>query len=95
MKEDTVLLANPVIVFRDEFEDFAVLFDPDNGEGYGLNQVGAHIWRLLDGKNTLREIKETVSAGFQNVDADVADHIEEFVSELIERGLAGYEIPQN
>ena len=94
MKEDAVLLANPDIVFRDEFEDFAVLFDPDSGEGYGLNQVGALIWKLLDGKNTFCEIKEKVGVGFQNVDTDVENHIDEFVQELIEKGLAGYEIPK-
>ena len=51
LKGDALLLANPVAVLREEFEDAAVLFDPDTGEGYGLNPVGVFIWKLLDGKS--------------------------------------------
>ena len=93
MKEDTVLLANPAVVFRDEFDDFAVLFDPDTGEGYGLNQVGTFVWRLLDGTHSLREIRAKVSETFQNTDADVDADVAEFVKNLVESGLAGHEIP--
>ena len=92
MDDNTVLMANPVVVFREEFEDFAVLFDPDSGEGYGLNPVGVLIWKLLDGNRSVREIKKEIRQNFRDVDKDAGNHIDEFIEELVERGLAGHKI---
>jgi len=36
-------IANPMVVFREEFDDWAVLFDPDSNETFGLNPVSAFI----------------------------------------------------
>ena len=30
-------IANPLIVLREEFDDWAILFDPDTGDAFGLN----------------------------------------------------------
>jgi SynChlorMet cassette protein ScmD len=49
-------IANPEVVLREEFDDWAVLFDPDSGEAFGLNPVGVFIWKRLDGKRTPAEI---------------------------------------
>jgi hypothetical protein len=43
-------VANPLIVLREEFDDWAILFDPDTGNAFGLNPTGVFIWKLLDGK---------------------------------------------
>ncbi len=42
-------IANPSVVLREEFDDWAVLFDPDTGRGFGLNPTGVYLWKLLDG----------------------------------------------
>ena len=92
MDDNSVLVANPSIVLREEFDDFAVLFDPESGEGYGLNEVGVLVWKLLDGKRTVEQISEQVRDSFAEVDDDVVDQTEQFISELIEKGLAGREV---
>jgi len=42
MKYDK-LNANPGVVLREEFDDWAVLFDPDTGESFAVDPVGVFI----------------------------------------------------
>lgn len=41
-------VANPLIVLHEEFDDWAILFDPDRGNAFGLNPTGIFVWKLLD-----------------------------------------------
>ncbi len=34
-------VANPSVVLREEFDNRAILFDPDTGDAFGINPVGA------------------------------------------------------
>ena len=45
-------IANPLSVLREEFDDWALLFDPDSGKVVGLNPVSVFIWKRLDGNHT-------------------------------------------
>ena len=36
-------IANSTIVFREEFDDWAILFDPDTNETLGMNPVSAFL----------------------------------------------------
>jgi SynChlorMet cassette protein ScmD len=87
-------IANPQIVLREEFDDWAILFDPDTGDGYGLNPVSVFIWKLLDGSHTLDCILKRLGESFGDVPEDAADHLSEFIEELSRRGLVGYEIAE-
>jgi len=49
-------VANPLLVLREEFDDWAVLFDPDIGNGFRLNPVSVFVFNHLDGKHTLKDI---------------------------------------
>ena len=51
-------IANPIVVLRKEFDDWAVLFNPDTAEAVGVNPVGVAIWELLTGKNSLEYMLE-------------------------------------
>ena len=62
-------IANPLIVLREEFDDWAILFDPDSGDAFGLNPIGVHIWK-----------------------DEAEGDLQEFIEDLVQRGLAGYEI---
>ncbi len=87
----TIPRVNPQVILREEFDDFSVLFDPDTGDGYGLNRVGVFIWKLLDGTNDLQTIKQKVSESFQHASDDVDNEVEQFLGDLVENGLVGYE----
>ena len=84
-------IANPMVVFREEFDDWAVLFNPDSNETFGLNPVSAFIWKKLDGKHTKAGILKALKAECDDVPSDAESHIEEFVSELDKKGLVAYE----
>ena len=92
MTDGSKPIANPQIVLREEFDDWAILFDPDTGEGYGLNPVSVFVWKLLDGNHTRDSILEGLKESFDEVPEDAADHLSEFIEELSRRGFVGYEI---
>ena len=84
-------IANQTIVLREEFDDWAVLFDPDTSEAYGLNPVSVFIWKRLDGKNTIADIVRELGKECEDMPGEAIDHVNKFVEELVEKGYAGYE----
>ncbi|MBM3296415.1 MAG: SynChlorMet cassette protein ScmD [Candidatus Aminicenantes bacterium] len=91
MSEDKPI-ANPQVILREEFDDWAVLFDPDTAHGFALNPVGVLIWKLLDGKHGLGDIVRVVRESCQDVPEDVEGHCREFIDSLVQQGLAGFEM---
>jgi len=87
-------VANPLIVLREEFDDWAVLFDPDTGNAFGLNPVGVFIWKRLDGKYAINEILKEQHKNCEDVPKVAESHLKDFVQSLVEQGLAGYESPK-
>ena len=85
-------VANPLIVLREEFDDWAILFNPDTGKGVGLNPAGVFIWKLLDGSHTLNDILEKLRGECEDVPEEAENDLKKFVQELTERGLAGFEV---
>jgi len=92
MPNDTRPIANFNLVLREEFDDWAILFDPDSGDGFGLNPVSVFVWKRLDGEHTQRQILDNIKEHFDNVPADADSHLQEFIQDLLNRGFAGYEI---
>ena len=83
-------IANPKILLREEFDDWAVLYDPDSGDAFGLNPVSVFIWKLLDGAHNDRDLLNRVLENCKNVPEEVESDIKEFINDLVERGFAGY-----
>ena len=85
-------IANPMVVLREEFDDWAILFDPDTAQAYGLNPVGVFVWKRLDGNHTITEILNELRAACKEAPPEANDHMNNFVKKLVEKGFAGYEI---
>ncbi len=81
--------ANPSIVLREEFDDWAILFDPDSGDTLGLNPIGVFVWRHIDGAHKVEDILENLQNNFEAVPDEAKDHLRDFIQGLVERGLAG------
>lgn len=92
MEDSAKPIANPLLVLREELDDWAILFDPDSGTGVGLNPVSVFIWKRLDGDHTAEEIVREVQEHFEEVPADADAHVTEFIEELVRLGFAGYEV---
>ena len=87
-------IVNPIAVLREEFDDWAVLFNPDTAEAVGINPVGVEVWKLMDGTKNLETIVAEVKETFDGVPESVVDEITTFVNDLKERGFIGYELTE-
>ncbi len=80
-----------MLVLREEFDDWAVLFDPETGDGYGLNPVSLFIWKRLNGRHTVRDLYKALCSCCENVPENAEQEIAGFIKELVNKGYAGYE----
>jgi SynChlorMet cassette protein ScmD len=85
-------VANPSVVLREEFDDWAVLFDPDTGNAFGLSPVGVFVWKLLDGSHSEKDVLRNLRESYEDVPEQVEAHIKDFIQNLVERGVAGHEV---
>jgi PqqD family protein of HPr-rel-A system len=84
-----LLVANPEIVFRLE-EDEGILFDPKTGEIKLLNETGAFIYQLLDGKHSKEEILNRLMEEYDCADRTKAEKdLDTFLQEMRRSQLVG------
>lgn len=84
-------IANPVAVLREEFDDWAILFNPDTAEAVGLNPVGVAVWKLIDGRRSVEDIAASVAEQFDETPPTVTEEVRKYVEELAEHGFLGQE----
>ena len=94
MKLSEKPIANPVVVLREEFDDWAVLFDPDTANAVGINPVGVTVWKLMDGKLSLKELVDEIKDRFADVPDAAIDDLTAFVNKLADSGFVGYELEE-
>ena len=85
-------IANPVVVLRKEFDEWALLYNPDSADAVGINPSGIAIWESLDGTKGPDEIAEILQVRFTDVPDSVVDDTSAFIDELEQRGFVGYEV---
>ena len=86
------LIVNPVVVLRKEFDDWAVLFNPDTAEAVGINPVGVAIWELLAENYSIQNLVENIKENFTDVPGIAHEEIQTFINDLSERGFIGFEV---
>ena len=91
MKKNNNPIANPLVVLREEFDDWAILFDPDVGNAFSLSPVSVFIWKRLDGQHTTDDILMELEDNCKSVPKEAKSHIKDFIEDLVKKGLAGYE----
>ena len=77
---------NPDIIFREIAGEF-ILVPIRNNVGdlnciYTLNEVGAKIWELIDGKREISEIRSALLEDFEVRPEEAGKDLEGFLSEL-------------
>ena len=82
-------IANPIIVLREEFDDWAILFNPNTADAVGTNPVGVAVWKQLDGKRSLEEIVAEIKNSFEDTPQAALKEITTFVNTLAENGFVG------
>jgi SynChlorMet cassette protein ScmD len=81
--------ANPIIVLREEFDNYGLLFDPDTGGVLVINPIGVSIWKLMDGKRDIDGIVREIGNLYEDVSAEAPKEIEAFIIDLANRGFVG------
>ena len=92
MKNGEKPIANRLVVLREEFDDWAVLFNPDTADAVGVNPVGVVVWKLMDGRRGLDQIVAGIQEACDGVPGAAPDEIAAFIDDLAERGFVGYEV---
>lgn len=81
---DSTVLASPQQISCDVAGE-AVLLSMRDGEYYGLNEVGASIWRLIQQPRTVVEVRDALLEEYDGISAEecaraVADFLDEMIS---------------
>ena len=84
-------IANPIVVLREEFDDWAVLFNPDTADAVGTNPVGVAVWKRMDGRRSLGDIVSEIKDSFTDTPDTAFNEIASFVNTLAEKGFVGLE----
>jgi SynChlorMet cassette protein ScmD len=85
-------IANPIVVLREEFDDWAVLFNPDTADAVGTNPIGVAVWKRMDGKRSLEDIVSEIKNSFEDTPDAASEEIAAFVNQLAENGFIGLEV---
>lgn len=68
--------------------DEVVLLSTENGQYYGLNAVGASIWRLIQMPRTLDEVRNGLLDEYEDVsDETCTTEVVAFVNDMLSLGL--------
>jgi SynChlorMet cassette protein ScmD len=90
MNETRSPVRNPVAVLREEFDDWAVLFNPDTAKAVGINPMGVVIWKLINGERSVEDLVKEIGQQYEDVPDNVREEVEKFMMELVEGGFIGY-----
>lgn len=92
MTDHNMPIANPLVVLREEFDDWAILFNPETADAMGINPVGVAVWKQMDGFRRLEEIIADLGERFAEVPDTAGQDITAFVNQLVELGFVRYEL---
>jgi hypothetical protein len=87
----TIVKPKPGLVFREESDDCAILFDPDSGSVRILNETAAAVWKKLDGKIPLSEAFADLRQEFEEFGPEAEAQIRDLILELVRLGSASLE----
>lgn len=71
-----------------KIDDELVMMDTDQGNYFGLNPVGAHIWNLLETAHSEADILASVQAAFAAPEASILQKdVSSFIELMTQNGL--------
>ena len=87
-----MLKVNQMAVFREEFDDSSLLFDPVMGKAFYLNNVSTFIWKQLCLEHSPDLIESGIRSEFSNIPQNLRSDIKDFLKSLIDNGFVGNEV---
>jgi hypothetical protein len=84
---ETTVIASPQQVSCD-IADEAVLLSMRNGEYYGLNEVGASIWKLIQQPRTVVQVRDALLEEYTDIEVEECEkEVLTFLNEMISLDL--------
>lgn len=83
---DSIPKRSPLVVSR-LLDEEAVLVHPVQGKVRVLNQVGARVWDLADGRRTLDDIVQMIASEYTVDSSRVQADVVVFCEDLVQRGV--------
>jgi len=78
---------NPLVVYQEEFDQSALLFRPDTGESFMLNQTASFLWKeLMKGKDEREALDALRAACEDGLPPAAEQEISSFIAELKTNG---------
>jgi len=87
-----MLKINQTAVFREEFDNNSLLFDPVTGKAFYLNPVATFIWQQLCLGHGFDKIEKEIRSRFSNIPANLKSDLDGFLRSLIDNGFVGSEV---
>lgn len=87
MSDRFLVVRNPVVVLREESDDWAFLYNPDSKESFGINPTGIIIWRLIDDQKTITDIADECKRLIAEIPSNLAEQLTAFIESLAKRNL--------
>jgi hypothetical protein len=87
LSEHSIIRAAENLIFRDDLGGEVALFNPASKQYYGLDAVGADIWRSLKQPRTLRQIRDIVLVKYEVAPECCERDLRMFMQELAAEGL--------
>ena len=85
--DDIRIYARCPDVIEREVDGEAVLLDLKTGIYYSLNEVGSEVWKLIDGKRSVREVAQWVVENYEidrlTAEKDVKELLEDLLKEKL------------
>jgi hypothetical protein len=88
-----VPIPNPAAVEEVCADGWALLVNPDTAGAMAVNQTGALVWKLANGRRTAEEIAAAVRNRFPGAPDTIAEDVRAFLVRLVEEGFIGREMP--
>ena len=88
-----VPIPNPAAVEEVGTDGWTLLVNPDTAGAMAVNQTGALVWKLVDGRRTTEEIATAVRDRFPDAPDTVAEDVRALLTKLAEEGFIGREVP--
>jgi SynChlorMet cassette protein ScmD len=92
MEQGNIPIVNPMIVLREESDNWALLFNPDSSNIAVINPVGVTVWKMLDGNKRYEDVLDNLRNYFSEIPDSAIDDIKAFVADLEMQGFVGYVI---
>lgn len=82
----TIVKRNPEMV-TNEVDGELVMMSIENGEYYGLDEIGSRIWELIETPLSVKELVTKLTEEFEVTEEECLADTLDFISELNEKNL--------